>query len=162
MKKIWFIALVAIFSCSSCKKEKVNNNIQTNAKFARELRSSVVDVKIENRILVLTAYLWRDFMPSPGVSNGSGLLSINNLTTIDNTPILNTITLKKQYIVNGDEIWTADYDEIRTKVDSKLEGVVRNGPKWGPSIIVDVICEFEHAGKTYRILAKSQQIGSTS
>lgn len=161
MKKIWFIALVAIFSFGSCKKEKFKNNIQTNAKLAKELRSSATDVNIENRTLLLTTNLWRDFMPSTNETNGGGLLCVNNLTTIDNMPIQNTVKLKRQYIVNGDKIWTADYNEVRTKADSKLEGVVRNGPKWGPNITVDVICEFEHAGNTYRILAKSQQIGST-
>lgn len=93
--------------------------------------------------------------------NGSEMICVNKLTEVDGIPILNTITLKKQYVIKGNEIWTADYSEINNNIDFILEGVVRDGPKWGPDIEVDVVCEFENSGMTHRIMAKSQLINKT-
>ncbi len=152
---ILFIGLV------SCKKEKINGKIKTDSKFASELKSSPENITIGNNTYLLTTYLWRDFMPV-AEENGSPMMCINSLTEKDSLTITNSIELKKQYIIKGNEIWTADYSEIKIPNNYTIEGVVGEGPKWGPNINVDVVCEFKISGTTYRILAKSQEITSTS
>jgi hypothetical protein len=144
----------------SCKKEKVVGKIKTDPEFASELKSSPENIVIGNNTLVLATYLWRDFMPI-AEENGSPMICINFLTEKDSLTITHSIDLKKQYVVNGNEVWTADYSEVKKSSDFIIEGLVREGPKWGPNINVDVICEFETSGSTYRVLAKSQEINKT-
>jgi hypothetical protein len=160
MKKIILICFALTIVLSSCRKEKIDDTVKNDSKLADELRSSPETISIENNNLILTTYLWRDFMPV-AEENGSKMICINNLTEIDSIPILNTITLKKQYIIKGNEVWTADYLEISKNFDFIINGIVREGPKWGPDFEVDVVCEFDNAGKTHRIIAKSQLINKT-
>ena len=160
MKNITIVSLIIFIGLLSCKKEKIDGKIKTNAEFASDLKSSPENIVIGNNTFVLTTYLWRDFMPI-AEENGSPMICINSLTEKDSLTITDSIELKKQYVVNGDEIWTADYSEIKKPSDFIIEGVVREGPKWGPNINVDVVCEFEISGTTYRILAKSQKINKT-
>lgn len=158
MKNAILIVLTLVVGLSACKKEEeIEGKTKVDPKLAQELWSSAENLVIGNNTLVLSTYLWRDFMPS-AEENGSSLICINKLTEVDSMPILNTISLKKQYVIKDNEIWTADYTEIKNDIDFILEGVVRDGPKWGPDIEVDVVCEFENSGTTYRILAKSQAI----
>lgn len=160
MKNIILIILALVVVLGSCKKEKDEGNIKNDSSFAEELRSSPENISLGNNNLILTTYLWRDFMP-PSEEDGSKMMCINKLTEVDSIPILNTITLKKQYVIKGNEIWTAEYSDIKIGNEHILEGVVRDGPKWGPDIEVDVVCEFEDSGTMHRILAKSQWINKT-
>lgn len=160
MKKITLILLTIVFVLSSCEKDKIEGKIKNDPEFAQELRESHENISIVNKTLVLTTYLWRDFMPI-AEENGSKMMCVNKLTEVDSIPILSTIELKKLYIIKGNEIWTAEYSEIRNSIDFIVEGVVRDGPKWGPNVEVDVVCEFENSRTTHRILAKSQLINKT-
>jgi hypothetical protein len=160
MKTKLYVVLLIGIGLSSCEKEKYEGGIKHDPALAGELRSSPETLTIGDNNLVLRTYLWRDFQPV-AEKDGSKLMCINKLTDVDNLTIVNTIALRKQYVVNGNEIWTANYIEIRNYVDYIIEGYARGGPKWGPNIEVDVICEFENSGTIHRILAKSQPIYRT-
>ena len=164
VKNFKIVLLILLIGLISCKKEKIdgkiNGEIITDPEFASELNSSPEIITIGNNTFVLTTYLWRNFMPF-AEEDGSSLTCINSLTEKDSLSIASTIELKKQYVIKGNEIWTAGYSEIRTPHDYIIEGVVREGPKWGPGINVYVVCEFESNGTVYRILAKSQEIKKT-
>jgi len=160
MKNLKIVSLIILLGIISCKKEKIDGKIKTDSEFASELKSSPENITIGNNTFFLTTYLWRDFMPV-AEENGSPLTCVNSLTEKDSLSIASTIELKKQYVIKENEIWTANYSEISNPKDFVIEGVVREGPKWGPNITVDVVCEFESDGATYRILAKSQEINKT-
>ena len=160
MKHLLFLILTLLISLTSCKKESINYKIKTDPTLAEDLRSSPEILSIGNNNFILTTYLQRDFFP-PTEENGRKMNCINKLTEMDGKNIPNTLKLKKQYVINGSQIWIAKYNEIRENVNFIKEGLVRNGPKWGPHIEVDVVCEFENLGITYRIIAKSQIIGRT-
>ncbi len=166
MKKTVLIIAALAIGLNSCEKEESEGRVKNDPEFAQELMSSPETVTIGNNNLVLETYIWRDFMPvrggNDGDGNGSGMFCVSKLTEVDGAPILSTIELIKHYVIKGDEIWTADYVEVRKDRDHILEGVVKEGPKWGPDIEVDVVIEFENSGTTYRILAASQRIGRTA
>jgi hypothetical protein len=161
MRTIKIVSLLLFIGLISCNKEKIDGKIKTDPQLAAELKSSPENIVLGNNQYSLTTYLWRDFMPSPE-GNGSPMICINSLIEKDSLPIAHPIELKKQFVIKGNEIWTADYSEIKNPNDFTIEGVVREGPKWGPHINVDVVCEFEISGTTYRVLAKSQEINKTS
>jgi len=162
MKYVIFLSMTFILCLYSCEKEPLESveNIKVDSVFANELRSLPDSLIIENNTLILNTYLWRDYMPV-SEKNGSKMYCVNKLTDINKQPIISTISLKKQYIVKDDEVWTAEYMQLKDSPSYILEGYVNGGPKWGPNIKVDVICEFEHLGITYRIHAKAQQINKT-
>lgn len=162
MKHLSLIILLSL-KIFSCQKKKISGKIKKDAEFAQELRNSLESLTINDNQLVLSTYLWRDFMPSPDADgNGSKMICVNTLSTTDSVSILSSIQLKKQYIIKGNEIWTADYSEFNQNQPFEKEGIVREGPKWGPDITVDVVCEFENNGTVYRIISKNQLIHKTS
>jgi hypothetical protein len=161
MKKALILSLLlSIGWITSCDKERMDGKTKTDEVLAENLRKSPESIIIGGNKLILDTYLWRDFQPiSP--PDGKMLICINFLTDVGSKPLPGNIKLLRQHIINENEIWTADYFEVRSPQEHILEGVVRNGPKWGPGIKVDVVCEFEYAGKTHRILAKEQMINRT-
>ncbi len=159
MKHLYIILLV-FFAGYSCKKEHLKDTIIIDPELAKELRSSPENLTLADNNLTLGTYIWRDFMPeSP--PNGSKMIAVGKLTDVDQAPIAQSIALGKQYIINKDEIWMADYQEIKNDPAYVLEGVVRNGPEWEAGVQVDVVCEFRYQGEMYRIVAKSQPINAT-
>ena len=160
MKNLLLITLTLIVALSSCKKDNKEDPVKPDAKLAEELRSSPETIIIGSNYLMLTTYLWRDFMPI-AEEDGSKLFCNSKLTDVDHVGISNSIKLTKLYVIKGDEVWKTNYSEIIHKIDYILEGVASKGPKWGPEIEVDVVCEFESSGKVHRILAKSQWITRT-
>ncbi len=148
---ILFMLAIGFSSCSKVEKDK---------KLIKELLESPEFINLENNKLVLSTFLWRDFMPITE-EDGSPLACVNKLTDTNNNGILEEINLKKQYVIHGDEVWEDDYIEVINESEFVLQGFVNGGPKWGPDIEVDVVCEFEYLGNIYRILAKSQMIEAT-
>ena len=145
----------------SCKKDSLNDKLVShNSRLAADLRSSNESHSIADNNLVLTTYFWRDFMPGTEAA-GSRLTGVIQLGDANGRAIPPSIRLKRLYVVKGHEIWTTDFSEITLSDDGQLEGVVRNGPYWGPNINVDVVCEFEASGRVYRIIARSQPINRT-
>lgn len=132
----------------------ISTKITNDAQLAKQLRLSPDTLTIGNNQFILNAGLWRDMsqIPKGGQTNCySELTEINDL-------LPDTILLTKQYVINGDEIWTGDFERIK-KTKKAIEARVSNGPKWPINSKVDVICEFEYLEKTYRIIAKSRLIG---
>lgn len=161
MKNIIIVSLLLLTGFVACNKDKTDGKIKTDAELVAELKSSPEQIEIGTQTFFLTTYLWRDFMPI-AEENGSLMMCVNSLTEKDSLTITHSIELKKQYVINGDKVWTADYSETKKPTDFVIKEVVHDGPKWGPNINVDVVCEFDISGTVYRVLAKSQKINKTS
>ena len=135
------IILIAISFLAGCEKDEIPN-VKVDKDLILELDSKVVGVvTIDSHDYFLDAYLWRDFMPiSP--PNGKPLISINWLIRADSSTIPDNIELILQYVIYGDSVWIADYEnETHQTPEYKQEKVSRNGPKWGPNVYVDVIAK---------------------
>jgi hypothetical protein len=139
--RLTIIILIAISFLAGCEKDEIPN-VKVDKDLILELDSKVVGVvTIDSHDYFLDAYLWRDFMPiSP--PNGKSLISINWLICADSSAIPDSIELKQQYVIYGDSVWIADYEnETHQTPEYKQEKVSRNGPKWGPNVYVDVIAK---------------------
>ena len=124
-----------------------------------QIKEKAVDTLIIGlNSFVLDAYLWRDFMPASPI-DGQPMISINWLITTDLVDIPNNISMVKQYVFYGDSIWIANYENeapAPSLPKYKIEGISRNGPKWGPNIYVDVISQIydSQTNKNYYIERK--------
>jgi hypothetical protein len=154
------IALIIVAITTSCDKDPVLRDMYFDPLLAAELRLSQETIQTDANTLALQTYLWRDFMPiSP--ADGKPLISINKLSDIDSAAVSSGIQMVKQHVINDDLVWTANYSEVSNADSLIWEGVSREGPKWGPDIMVDVVCEFVFQGTTYRIIARNQEIIAT-
>jgi hypothetical protein len=137
--RLTIIILITNIFLTGCEKDEIPN-VLVDKDLILELNNKVVgEATIDSHNYFLDAYLWRDFMPiSP--PNGKSLISINWLICADSSAIPANIELKQQYVIYGDSVWIADYEnETHQTPEYKLEKVSRNGPKWGPNVYVDVI-----------------------
>ena len=130
---------------------------------ASKIRASAVEtLTIGSNNLVLEASLWRDFMPMIGSVNGRPLISVNRLVDVNSIEIPDNIGLVKQYVINGDLIWEAAYEEQSAPEmpGNIIERVSRGGPEWETGISVDVIAEIYDSAtrKTHYIKLENARI----
>lgn len=156
---IFMLMVVGLTACKKLSNEDLL--VRNDPRRSAELRSSSEVHTIGNNRLELSTYLWRDFMPGTVGTDGSKLTGVIRLQDAQGAALSSSIKLRRLHVVKGNEIWTTGFAEVRSVDATILEGVVRNGPYWGPHINVDVICEFDYLGKTYFIQAKSQPIHRT-
>lgn len=160
MRFIKLLFITAILLNISCEKWKVEGKLLHNKKLADDLRSSPEVLTIGNSSLKGAAFLYRDFMPGT-YEDGSSLYSIVKVFEKDSLIIPDNISLIKQYVIKEDEVWEPDF---RAEISNSyyLSNSSEGGPYWGPNETVDVVIELEDeiAGKVYRILVSSQEIGA--
>lgn len=153
-----FLSLV-IFSC---KKDIDDSNFYKNVPLASELRLSSDTIMVGENTLALNTYVYRDFMPV-AEEDGSPMISVCMLADIDSLFLLSQVSMKKQFVIHGDLVWSVDFERTTETSAYSMEGVSSGGPKWGPQINVDVVCEFSYNGKLYgRIIARDQKIHRTN
>ena len=167
MNRLLFLLLVFLHLCVSCNNSGESSDIESefpavlDQKLTKQLKSSPENVVINGNSYALYAYLWRDFMPV-AEPNGSPLMCVINIMKPDGGSILHSTTsLSKIYVVYGHHIWISDDFDTHLFSDDNWEVVIRNGTKWGPNVVVDVICEFTNAGKSYQLISKSKTINAT-
>ena len=93
--------------------------------------------------------------------NGNPMISACLLADVDSLVFSSAVSMKKQYVINGDLVWGIDFERTTETSAYSIESVSSGGPKWGPEINVDVVCEFAYQGTTYRIIARNQEIHRT-
>lgn len=130
---------------------------------ASDLKTSPKAITVDGRHLTLAAYLWRDFMPlSP--PDGKPLLASITLKTRSGEPLPEGVDIDDVWVVLGEMIWSPTIDELRAREENSptLEIVLRNGPKWEPGSVVDVVVQVVDAqGQPYRLMAPQQTIQRT-
>jgi hypothetical protein len=103
-------------------------------------------VQIGGREYTLTANAWRDFQPV-APPNGQPLIVVVKVSPSDMMPLPNDIAIDHIWVLNGKEQWPAKPDPGA----AGLETAVRNGPKWGPGIRVDVVARLKQGKKTWLV-----------
>jgi hypothetical protein len=113
-------------------------------------------VEIGGREYSLTANAWRDFQPV-APPNGQPLIVVVKVSPSDMMPLPNDIAIDHIWVLNGKEQWSAAPEPGATG----LETAVRNGPKWGPGIKVDVVVRLKQGKQTWLVRAAGVDIKRT-
>ena len=113
-------------------------------------------VEIGGREYTLTANAWRDFQPV-APPNGQPLVVVVKVSPTDMMPLPNDIAIDQVWVLNGKDQWSAKPEPGATG----LETAVRNGPKWGPGIKVDVVARLKQGKKTWLVRAAGVDIKRT-
>jgi hypothetical protein len=113
-------------------------------------------VEIGGREYMLEANAWRDFQPvaPPG---GQPLVVVVKVSPSDMMPLPSDIAIDRVWVLNGKEQWSAKPEPGATS----LETAVRNGPKWGPGIKVDVVARLKQGEKTWLVRAAGVEVKRT-
>ena len=160
--KISFLALITII-LSACEKDE-QSDVKADKNLILELNNKALSIiTVDSHEYFLESYLWRDFMPiSP--PNGKPLASVNWLISRDSISIPDNIEMIKQYVINNDSVWIANYEDgLNTGPDYKIKKISRNGPKWGPGINVDIISKImdKNTNQDFYLIQKDVLIGRT-
>jgi hypothetical protein len=125
----------------------------------------------------LSAYPWRDFMFGSTLgANGSPLMVALKLSTADKQPLPSGIRMDRAWVLFGEEAWEVsylrdrlvdrDYDKsawINCANLSACQTTLRDGPRWGPGVSVDVVVRFtDREGKHHFLQAPNQNIVGTN
>lgn len=155
-----FLVIILFFTLISCEKESQSGNVLVNPSLANQLMQSADTVYINNNALVLTSYTYRDFMPI-AEENGSDMRSSVKLSDADSTAIAGVVELKRNFVIYNNKIWIAPYKNPHRNTDYQVSATVTEGPKWGPDVSVDLVCEFEIDQVTYRVIDRNINIEAT-
>ena len=111
----------------------------------------------------LAPFVYRDFQPiSP--PDGKPMTAILRVKTADGSAFPTGVRIDSAWVLYGRAVWAATVqEEISAQPGSPVrEWVVRNGPKWGPGVSVDVVVELvETVGSTSLLRASDQLVQRT-
>ena len=156
IKSTLFFQLLSIGYLATC------SSVSAGQPTVKELVAAPEKITIEGRSLLIETELWRDFMPS-SPPDGRPLIAAIKLKTIDNTNLPKGIEVVSVWIVNDDKLWSPTKKEaLKGDSNSSMTISVRDGPKWGPGIDVDVIVELKDSqNQSHLLRASKQPIGKT-
>ena len=142
-----------------------------------DLRNAPIEVVLDGRSLSLSAYPWRDFMPSIGLPapDGSPMMVVLKVATTDKKPFPSGVRMDRAWVLFGEQLWEASQFRGRVKSppydkdgwincgDSPVcEATARDGPKWGPGVFVDVVVRLtDKEGRHYLLRAPKQYVKRT-
>jgi hypothetical protein len=127
-----------------------------------KLLSAPDTIETGGKKIILTSYLWRDFMPvSP--PDGKPLIAVVMIESVDSSDIFRLIKPEAIYIVNGNEVWSSFFVEEIPPDNSpfSIKRIARDGPKWGPGIFVDVVVSINIGTERKLLQAPDQYIHRT-
>jgi len=150
-------------------KEKLSVSIN-------DLRNAPTAVVLDGRSLSLSAYPWRDFMPSTlPAPDGSPIMVVLKVATSDKKPFPSGVRMDRAWVLFGEQMWEAS--EFRAQVKSPpydkdswincpdspvCEATARDGPKWGPGVFVDVVVRLtDKEGRHHLLQAPKQYVKRT-
>lgn len=131
----------------------------------KKLLSAPDTLIVAGQRLVLSAYLWRDFMPiSP--PDGKPLRAVVTIKPVDAEYLPPGIDADQVWVIYRQEIWSQPLESVSGTVPQErlkiLEKVARDGPKWGPGVYVTVVVQIrDPQGKTHLLKAERQFIERT-
>ncbi len=156
----------AVIFCTSCEFVDFESYVTTLDSLPNEIEiiSAPDEVVISGELITIEAYLWRDFMP-PTPPNGTPMMASLKIKTVNLTDLPAGLKAEKLYVVNQQDVWVSDFsNESRpTQPPYQMEVIARDGPKWGPGILVDVVVMLRDSQyNIYYIRIIEQNINMTS
>jgi hypothetical protein len=123
-----------------------------------ELASAPTRIVSDGVALTLTAFLTRDFMPiSP--PDGKPLGGVLRIKTENGTPVPTGIAVSASWILFNAETWAASVEQRpRAETGPNYEVIVRDGPKWGPDVMVDVVVRVRDSAGAESLLRTPKQL----
>jgi hypothetical protein len=122
-------------------------------------------VSIDNKIIHLKAFLWRDFMPS-SPPQGRDLKIVTYISTKGSAMLPANLDADSIWVIFNDQIWSAKLEHSGRKLPSEtvkeMQKSASGGPSWGPGVEVTVLTRLiDNEGNKYYLKAAKQKIYRT-
>lgn len=170
MKVDWHLAMIVALACSpslslmgcgSADTKPVSPAIPAIP--GDQLRTAPQRIVVMDQEYERRTRLWRDFMPiSP--PDGKPLIAVVQVVERNGKPIAPELKLEHLWVINGSRIWaTPVSDEVvppsaqNQSAHNEMNGIARNGPKWGPQIRVDVVVGLRLGDGSLKLLRAPDQ-----
>ncbi len=117
-------------------------------------------LNVQNRVLTLSTYLWRDFMPSTD-GDHTQLIALVRISATDTLPLPTGISTDALWIVSGREVWKSFFsDEPRPPEprSNSISAIARDGLRWDGTVDV-IVRVLDGKGGGLLLKAAGQQIG---
>jgi hypothetical protein len=139
---VFCIVVLAAGCCAACKGAKVTRD---------SLAAAPEKVEFDGREFVLSAYVWRDFMP-PVPPGGNPVRVSFNVNPTDNMPLPTDLRADHFWLLSADAQWDAALQGTEPpQKQLALERVVEDGPKWDVGTKCDLVVRLVQ-GKQSRLL----------
>ena len=160
MSRIWFI--VVCFATLQCFVD--STGARTLAPL-EALRGAPKIIDVDGVVVQLEAHVWRDFMPGllsdtaarsqESEVRGRPLTATLRVIARDGLQIPKSTRVDVAWVILGDQVWESRPSEEQPRVPAAHEVVVtmRNGPKWPPKAVVDVVVRIVDANGATHLLA---------
>ena len=164
MKKLVVLTLLTLSITLGCAKEDPVSPPMRGSivEPTDELITAPTSLVIE-KTLTLTADIWRDFMPST-MPGGKRMIAVFHVVTADSSEFPRGVTADSAWVIFGDKAWWTPVSEERPRApdSATLEVVAREGPKWGPDVLVDAVLLLrDSTGQRHLLRAPGQLIYGT-
>jgi hypothetical protein len=114
-------------------------------------------VSVQGKVLVATAAVWIDRMPSPSPTDLRILASIR-IVAEDGSAAPSALYIDRVSVARAEDVWVSTFVDRRSDVIS-TEGVIRQGPLWDNGATVDIVSDFtDSAGQHYQLRARTTTI----
>ena len=134
----------------------------------KDLRNAATKIVLDGRPLSLSAYPWRDFMPSTlPAPDGSPMMVVLKVATADKKPFPSGVRMDRAWVLSGEQVWeTSEFRHAKNPgkdswincSDSPVcEATAREGPKWGPGVFVDVVVRLTDKEGRHHLLQVRKQ-----
>lgn len=160
MRSIFFIFAALLLCAAGCDKTAPEDGIRTEAKLVKALQSTPQSIVVDNKTLLLNTELWRDFMPMVGKEERS-LRAAVSISAQDGQTLPNDLTFNRMVVLKGDSVWVQTIANSERSDTIRLKANTTGGPEWAPESEVDVVVEFTHEEKAYKLRQNAVQIRAT-
>jgi len=171
-----FIAVAFTYMHPPPEVGQSNENLSVSVK---DLREAPTEAVLDGRSLTLSVYPWRDFMPGPAKGpDGSPLMVVFKVATSDKKPLPTGVRPDRACVLLDERTW--EISNLRRNVaqvpdNQNLSGTwiacpvspvceftIRDGPHWGPGVLVDAVVRFaDKDGQHYLLRAQKKSIEAT-
>ena len=86
----------------------------------KDLRNAPTEVVLDGRSLSLSAYPWRDFMPTTFPNpNGSPMMVVVKVATADKKPFPSGVRMDRVWVLFGEQVW--ETSKLRDQMNSPID-----------------------------------------
>jgi hypothetical protein len=142
----------------------------------KDLRNAPTEIVLDGRSLSLSAFPWRDFMPGTlNGPDGSPMMVALKVATTDKKPFPSGVRMDRAWVLFGEQVW--ETSKVRDQLNSPpyekdswiacsdspaCETTLRDGPKWGPNVFVDVVVRLtDKEGQHHLLQVRKQCVTAT-
>jgi hypothetical protein len=152
------LAIIVLFLICGCEDRDGNSFVPPTMPI-QLLLAAPETIKVDGRVLTLTADLWRDFMPSTDHGDHSQLIALVHIEATGTAQLPTSISSDAIWIVNGNEVWKSYFsdEQVLPAKPNRISRIARDGPHWDGYVEV-IVRVLDSMGKGYLLRASHQQI----